>query len=319
VFAIAILEIMLGIAISVAVVLNKNRGSAIKNRSTFSIKHRVGSQSLAKDIELLEKAEALNQKLKGGIGNVHAKIASALMLSGVILLAVSVVFSLSIVALIGLGIIFWGIIFLLTKPTKYVGVSLLDATTIPLLENIDHMITGLGYRGTAIYLPPRHIKALKGGMVFIPSKEDFAIPLAKEVTNEKIFIGNPNGICLIPPGLELTNLYESELGEDFVRVDISYLQDKLPKLFIEDLEIAEDLEISLEGNMIRVKIKGSICENLCRKARKLSTICNSIGCPLCSSLALALSRATARYIIIKENNVFEESRVIEIGFQMIEV
>jgi hypothetical protein len=245
-------------------------------------------------------------------------VAYVLLFSGAIALIISNVYSLSILAFIGLGLTLWGALLLYIKPAKYVKVSVLDSTAISPLETIDQIITDLNYKGKAVYLPPRYLKELKGGKVFIPSKKNLSVPPLEEVAQAKTFLTNPKGICLTPPGLGLVNLYENELGKDFTNVDLNYLQNNLPKLFIDDLEIAEDLEIKVEGNTIKAKITGAINKDLCSETRKLANICGSVGCPLCSSIAIALTRATGNPVIIEKIEVPREGETIEADFRLLE-
>ena len=244
--------------------------------------------------------------------------AYALLLSGTVALVTSIFYSSSILAFIGLGLTFWGAILLYIKPTKYVKASLLDSTALSSLKTIDQMITDLNYKGKAIYLPPRFLKGLKSGKVFIPSKNGLVIPTVEEVAEEKVFLENPKGMCLTPPGLGLANLYEKELRKDFTEVNFNYLQNNLPKLFIEDLEIAENLELNIKDNIIQVKITGSIYQDLCKEARKLSNICHSIGCPICGSIAIALTRATGKPVVIEKNNISQDGKIIEAHYRIIE-
>ncbi len=234
------------------------------------------------------------------------------------MLVTSIVYSSSILAFVGLSLTFWGALLLYLKPTKQVKASLLDSTTISSLRNVDQIITDLNYKGKAIYLPSKYLKEHKGEKVFIPSKYGIVIPPAEEVTQEKVFFKNPKGISLTPPGLGLANLYEKELGKDFTKVDLDYLQKNLPKLFVEDLEIADDLEIKVENNMIKVKITGSINKELCDETRGLLKICGSLGCPLCSSIAIAITRATGSPVIIENTEVPIASETIESNFQLLE-
>jgi len=245
-------------------------------------------------------------------------VAYVLLLSGTIALVTSIVYSSSILAFTGLGLTFWGALLLYIKPTKYVKSSLLDSTTISSLKTIDQIITDLNYKGKAIYLSPTYLNELKGGKVFIPSKKSLVTPPLEEVAEQKVFIKNSKGMCLTPPGLDLANLYENELGKDFAKVDLNYLQNNLPKLFTEDLEIAEDLKINVESNMIKVKITGSINKNLCNKTRKLPNICGSVGCPVCSSIAIALTRVTGKSVIIEKTEVHKDGETIEANFQLLE-
>jgi len=245
-------------------------------------------------------------------------IGYTLLLFGTLSLLLSIFYEHSILAFIGLGLTFWGALLLFIKPTKYVKANLLDSTTISSLRTIDQIITDLNYKGKAIYLPPKHLKSLKSGTVFIPSEKELVIPPTEEMAEGKAFVKNPKGICLTPPGLGLANLYENKLGKDFAKADLNYLQNNLPKLFIEDLEIAEDLEVNIKDNMIQIKITESIYKNLCKQTRKLSNICNSIGCPLCSSIAIALTRATRKSVIIEKTEVPEGGKTIEANFRLME-
>jgi hypothetical protein len=251
-------------------------------------------------------------------GSLSGIVAYALLLSGAFALITSLLYSSSILAFIGLGLTFWGALLLYIKPSKYVKASLLDFTVISSLETIDQMITDLDYKGKAVYLPPRYLKDLKGGKVFIPSKENLSIPPAEEIAEEKVFLKNPKGICLTPPGLALANLYEDELRKSFTNVGLNYLKNNLPKLFIEDLEIVEDLQIEVEGNIVKAKTKGSINKDLCKETRKLPNICGSIGCPLCSSIAIALTRATGKPLIIEKTEASEDGETIEATFRLLE-
>jgi hypothetical protein len=237
-------------------------------------------------------------------------ISYALLLSGTIALVTSIVYSSSILAFIGLGLTFWGGLLTFIKPTKYVRAILLETTAFSSFKAINQIITNLSYNGKAVYLPPKYLKTPKGGAIFIPLKKEAVIPLVEEVAVEKVFVESPQGMCLTPPGLDLANLYEKELGKDFTEVDLDYLQQNLPKLLIDDLEIVEDLEISMEDDIIKLRITGSIYKNPTNDV-------NSIGCPLTSSIAIALGRATGKLILIEKNVVSENENITDAYYRII--
>ncbi|MHA1711245.1 MAG: hypothetical protein ACTSUS_04170 [Candidatus Freyarchaeota archaeon] len=245
-------------------------------------------------------------------------VGGVLLLFGAIALTSSIVYESSTLAFIGLGLTFWGVLLLFVKPVKYVKSKLLDSSAISSLAAIDRIITDLNHEEKGIYLPARYLKGLKGGIVFIPSEKTVTIPPIEEVAKERVFLENPKGICLTPPGLALANLYEKELGKDFVKTDLNYLQNNLPKLFIEDLEIAEALEINTDDHVVHVKITGSIYQDICEEVRKLKNICGSIGCPLCSSLACALARSTGKPVVIEKSELSTNGKVIETYYKILE-
>jgi len=320
IFITVTLEIAL-LSIIVAIVILKTKKQPLINNEKNSILANLETDvpaSTQQAQQLRSKKEAWRHEPLKHKRQPSGKISYILLLSGIISLIASILYVSTILAFIGLGLTFWGALLLFTRPTKLVKASLLDYTAISSLTTINRIINDLKYKGKAIYLPPRYLKELKGGTVFIPSKKQIAIPPVEEVAEEKVFLKNPNGICLTPPGLSLANLYEEELGKAFAKVDLNYLQNNLPKVFIEDLEIAEDLEIKTIGNMIQVKITGSIYNSLCKETRKLSHVFDSLGCPLCSSIAIALTRATGKPIIIQKTDFSKDNKTIEVYYQMIE-
>ena len=241
-----------------------------------------------------------------------------LLLLGATALASSIVYVSSILAFIGLGLAFWGALLLFARPVRYVKSSLLDSTGYSSLVTVDRMMADLNYKGRGIYLPPRYLRDLKEGTVFVPSEEEVIMPTVEEVAQERVFLENPKGVCLTPPGLGLTNLFERELGTSFAKVDLNYLRNHLPKLFIEGLEIAEDFEMNIRSNTIHVRITGSVYNDLCREVRKLPNVCGSIGCALCSSVACALTRATGKPVVIEENQPSRDGKTIGAYYKILE-
>jgi len=296
---------------SVSMVILYRRSSKLKMRSVERERAPVEMIQM-----LADEKEALRLELWRHKRKPSGLTGSVLLLLGIIALTSSVIYASSILAFIGLGLAFWGALLRFARPVRYVKSSLLDSTAVSALTTIDRVIADLNYKGNGIYLPPRYLKDLKEGTVFIPYEKEIITPTMEEVAQEKVFLKNPNGICLTPPGLGLANLFESELGTSFSKVDLDYLQDKLPKLFIEGLEIAEDFEMNTHGDTIHVRITESIYKDLCNEVRKLSSnVCSSLGCALCSSIACALTRATGKPVIIENTQISEDGRIIEVKYR----
>jgi len=326
VFIFLILNIALVIVIIAAVILRtRKQPLAAEVKLPLPTEPETSNPAFTEKIQQLEREkEALRLELWKYRSKSSGKVGYVLLVFGMIALVSSVVYSSSIpafssmLAFIGIALTFWGALFPFIKTAAYVKASLLDSTAISSLTTIDHITSELNYKGKSIYLPPRYLKGLKGGIVFIPFKNEIIIPPTEEVAEEKVFLANPHGMCLTPPGLGLANLYEDELGKDFTKVDLNYLQDNLPKLFIEDLEIAEDLKMNIKDDVIQVKIIGSVYKDFCKEAGRFPSVCNSLGCPLCSSIAIALTRATGKPIIIEEHEFSQDNETIKKHYRIIE-
>jgi len=238
---------------------------------------------------------------------------------GAAVLVGSMVFSSSVMAIIGIPLTFWGILFFFLKPTSLVKADLLDSASYSLLENVSRLISDFGLKGRGVYLPPGHLKDLRGGLVFISANDEVYVPTREEVgeAEDRIFLKNPRGVCLVPSGVALVNLFERELGTSFAKVDLEYLERNLPKVFIEALEIAEDFELSVEGSRVHVRIEGSIYKDLCSEVRRLSGVCGIFGCPLCSSIACAVTRTTGKPVIIEKIIHSKDDRTIQVYYRIL--
>jgi len=266
--------------------------------------------------ELEDEKEALRREVWKSRGKPPEILGLLFIPYGAIAFILSVLFNSLILAYIGLGLTLWGSLLLFIRPTRYVKSSLLNSMTISPLTTIHQVIEALNHKGKGIYLPPQYLKAFKGGTIFVPYGKDLIIPPIEEVAQEKVFLKNPKGVCLTPPGLSLTNLYEDELGKDFASVNLEHLQNNLPKLFIEGLKIAENFEMDMEGDMIHARITGTFCGELCKEARKIPNICY-LGCPLCSSIAIALTRATGKPVTIEKTNLSTDGKTVEAYYRIL--
>ena len=238
---------------------------------------------------------------------------------GAIALALSINYDSSILAFVGLGLIFWGVILFYVRPENYVKEALLDKTTLPSLTNLNEIIKEIGYKGKGVYLPPKYFKSFESSKVYISAGEDIKLPPPEKTREEedKTFINNPNGALITPPGIELKRLFEKTLGTNFARVDLQFIEQNTPKLLVEDLEIAQEVEMEHKNNRVFVKIENSIYQNICKEARKLSKICCSLGCPLCSAIACALAEATGRSVVIEKEETSDENQTTKIEYRLL--
>ena len=249
-----------------------------------------------------------------------ANIAGWTMLGlGATALISSVMYSSSILSFIGLGLVFWGIIIKYITAEEYVKKTLLDATTLSTLTTLDGMLKELNYNTKAAYLPPKYLTDIESNKVYIPKHEKTKLPTPERILQEnKIFIKNPEGILLVPPGNELTKLFEKTLHKSLTKVDLAYLEQTIPKLLIEDLEIAEDIKIEIKNSIIHVTIENSIYKDICKETSKLSSVSRSLGCPITSAIACVLAKTTGKPVTIDKDQTSEDGKIINIEYQLLE-
>lgn len=243
-----------------------------------------------------------------------------LIITGASALAISIIYTSTILAFIGLGLVFCGIIFVYIRTDKYVKKILLDATVSSQMAALNQIIQELDYRGTAIYLPPKYLKDLEANKAYISKQRETSLPTPEQTqkTENHFFIENSLGILLTPPGAGLAKLFEKTLKTNFARVDLQYLQQNMSKLFIENLEVAQNFEMETENNKIRVKIENSSYTTLSIENEKSSSTYFNLGSPLSSAIACVLTKATGKPVMIEKQQTSEDGRDVTIEYRILE-
>lgn len=305
-------------AIVIIIVMRKYlREKTVEPTLSHASQATTNIDDLVKTVQKLQlEKENLTRALRMYESKPSGKVGLIVLSFGAIALVSSTISTSSILALIGLGLTFWGALFLFIRPVRYVKRDILDFTITPSLKTIDRILSDLNYQGNGIYLPPRCLKGLKEGVVFIPAEKETVVPAIEKASQGKVFI-TPHGMYLIPLGQGLVNLFEKELGTDLFKTDLDYLQNNLPKLLIEGLELVKDFEMSVNGNMVHIRMTGSVYSNLCSEVRKLTNICPRMGCPMCSAIAYALVKVTGRAVTI-EKIEFHPNDTVETWYRLIE-
>jgi hypothetical protein len=239
---------------------------------------------------------------------------------GAAALIASIIYASQIPAFVGLGLTFWGAILIYIRTEEYIKENLLDTTVLPSLKTINQMLQELDYEGKAIYLPPKYNKDPEANKAYIPKQNEGKMPTPEQIQEQetKLFIENPQGMLLTPLGGELTRLFEKTLETSFTRIDLQHLQEKMPKLFIEDLEISQNFEMETKDDKVHVKIENSIYKNLTKEVERLSKIYGAMGCPIGSAIACALAKATGKPIIVESQKISEDGKQTEIEYRVLE-
>ena len=243
-----------------------------------------------------------------------------LITAGTVALLTSVFSVSSILAFIGIGLVFWGILFMYIRKEENPKSTIVDAVANQQIDTINQMMDELNLQGKPVYLPPKYFTNPENLKVYISKRQDSELPTPKQIQDQesRIFVRKPKGILLTPPGLELVRLLEKKLATDLTRVDLQYLKLNMPKTFVEDLEVAKNLEIENEDSKIIVKIEyfadRKRDEEKNEKEGKTQSAIESI---VSSAIACVLAKTTGRPIIIVEKETSNNGKNEVIRYQMI--
>jgi hypothetical protein len=279
------------------------------------IKPDLGPTNLIPKLDELEKTQASigTQISKRRHPSSSAMIGYGLTGFGGLSLIVSVVFTSTVLAFIGLGLTFWGALLLFIRPRHYVRTDLMDSTALSSLKTIDRVITGLGYNEKGIYIPVGNPEKT---VVFVPSRPLKEIPKASQI-EKQTFVKNPEGITIVPPGMALANLFEKELGVKFNEWSLEKMTERLPKLLIEDLEMVQDCTINVDGDRVSFRFVESVFSEFCAKLKGSTKVCSSLGCPMCSAMACILAQVTHRPVKFDEDKYTVDGGTVESSYLLL--
>jgi hypothetical protein len=144
---------------------------------------------------------------------------------------------------------FWGALLIFARGARYVRADLVAPTLLPTTKAISEILNDLDYTEKGVYIPDDQGRVF----LFIPSEPVTRIPSFEEVS-QATFLKNPNSVSITPPGLGLAQVFQRELGLKSGRTGIEVIAKQLPRLLIDDLEIARNFEIRVKGREIGTRI-----------------------------------------------------------------
>jgi hypothetical protein len=256
-------------------------------------------------------------------GSTSIRITLIFLASGIASLTLSIFTSSNVLALIGLGLTFWGAHFLFISPKRRVDGRLLYDTVIASYVTMDRIIADLGYKGKGHYIPPyprdvylpEHLEGLKNPAVFISAKEKFEFPSIEEMAENKFLLKNPKGALITPPGLGLLEQIENKLRIDYAKTDLNELTEMLPRFILENLDIAEDITMTNEASQIKLRIANSLYNNLYGNETKSKSV-SLLGCPIASAVACVLAKATGKPVAIKTYKRSPDGFTVQIEYSI---
>ena len=142
---------------------------------------------------------------------ISARLRIILLGLGVVSLATSLFAESKVLALIGLGLIFWGALLMFLSPVRQVEASLLYSASIASYSTVDRIIADFQYKGKGYHIPsypkdvylPEHLKGLKDVIVFISAQDTTEMPPIEELAESKFLLKDSKGVLIAPPGLGL--------------------------------------------------------------------------------------------------------------------
>jgi hypothetical protein len=252
-------------------------------------------------------------------------IAISFLISGIIFFDISFIYNSQIVCFIGLGLTFWGALFLLITPQKQVESSFLVTSTLPAYMTIDRLLKDLKPKNEAYNVPshnkdiylPKQLKDLKEMVTFIPIEDKTATVENEDLTKGKFLTGTKKGLLVAPPGIAILNEVEQKLNLDFAEIPFSELIAELPTL-LNGLYLAKQISMNANESDVSLRITGSLYKTLYNQEYNLKSV-NLIGCPLVSAAACAIAKSTGKPTIIQKIETTPDSKTTTVILKIVQV
>jgi hypothetical protein len=232
---------------------------------------------------------------------------------GGLTIGISAFYVSSFLAIVGTAFLFWGVVLFYLMPERHVPLAFVDALTNDSYHNTELILSEFGMFEKGIYLPPRNLKEIESSLVFIPKTSVTLLPIQGDA-DEKLFSTDNAGLFLSPPGYGLSKLLTKQSKLSFTKINLNQLALTLPRLLVEDLKIAEKVNINSHDSLVTIEIFGSILANNCENANNYPHTHSQIGCTLTSALACILAKTTGNPVIIQSESHQTDADVTTVTF-----
>ncbi len=254
-----------------------------------------------------------------------SKLAVLFLIAGILSLVFSLYARHQILALIGLGLTFWGALFVFLRPLKLVDSSLLHNAAVSEYLTTDRILNEFRYAGKGYYIPPYpsdvylpdYLKGLKTSVVFISAKNEGEMPSVEEIATGKFIANGQKGVLVSPPGLGILTQIEENMQVDFTKIKLYELCEVLPTFILQDLTLAKGMGMELDRDQVNLKLFDSVYKDLYSAQNNLKSV-NILGCPIASAVACAIAKASGRTVTIEKHQVSPDGSAIEVWYRIIQ-
>ena len=241
-----------------------------------------------------------NKKLWKALRRGTIRLGLGVTIIGAVCLTISYLSSSTILTFIGLGLTLWGLLLLYISQPRSIPRKVFDVLSFSMLRSIDAIADELFQAETVVHFYHANRNGLAQGYIYFARRPNGAVQNYVELNSQEISQNESNGTFILSPSQGLLDLFEKELNVNLAGTDFPFLQRALPDILVEELKLVDYFLIEANDDTFVIRFSGEPSTHLCRLINEKSKIGYRIGCPVCSVLALALSKSTGRPIRIKQ-------------------
>jgi hypothetical protein len=241
-----------------------------------------------------------NKKLGKALRQEPIRLGLAVTSIGAGCLTISYLSSSVILTFIGLGLTLWGLLLFYMLQPRSIPRKVFDVLSFSMLRSIDAIVGELYHGESVVHFYDANRNGLAQGYIYFAHKPNGAVQNYVQLNSQEISKNDLDGTFILSPSQGLLDLFEKELNVNLANIDFPFLERKLPDILVEELKLVDYFLIEGNDDTFAIQFSGEPSVHLCRLINEKSEIGYRIGCPVCSVLALALSKSTGRPIRIKQ-------------------
>jgi hypothetical protein len=205
----------------------------------------------------------------------------------------------------GFALVFWGSIMMFISGEHLVKKDVLDATSLTYVASLDKMANQVDLQNIVYTTPNSRNNA-----------QNCPNPQITQIQTVELKLGKPEKVNLAPEN-ELFNLLERTLGKSFSRIGFLEFKTVLPKLLVESLEIAQNVTIEANGDIVKVTLENPYDLDVYLKANNQNRMIDVIGCPLSGAIAYALANSSNKAVIINRHLIGQDKKSIQFEYTLL--
>ena len=241
-----------------------------------------------------------NKKLGKALRQEPIRLGLAVTSIGAGCLTISYLSSSVILTFIGLGLTLWGLLLFYISQPKSIPRKVFDVLSFSMLRSIDAIVDESYHGESVVHFYDANRNSLAKGYIYFAHKPNGAVQNYVQLNSQEISKNDLDGTFILSPSQGLLDLFEKELNVNLAKIDFPFLERALPDILVEELKLVDYFLIESNDDTFAIQFSGEPSVHLCRLINEKSEIGYRIGCPVCSVLALALSKSTGRPIRIKQ-------------------
>jgi len=219
---------------------------------------------------------------------------------GAVCLIISYLTSSTILTFIGLGLTLWGLLLIYVTQSSSIPRRVFDVLSFSMMKSIDAIVDELYHGDSVVHFYHANRNGLAQGYIYFTHRPNGAVQDYVQLNTQEISQNDSGGTSILSPSQGLLDLFEKKLNVNLATIDFPFLERTLPDILVEELKLVDYFLIEANDDTFAIRFSGEPSVHLCKLINEKSKIGYRIGCPVCSVLALALSKFTGRPIRIKQ-------------------